>query len=511
MPEAWLRFLQHGYGYSANMQKTLIYGAILLCLPLQAQKWEPRQKAAPMPVSTETRAVVQKIIGDTLVNGQAYEYDRQLADEIGSRLTGSANYLKAVAWGEQKFKELGLTNVHTESFKVDTWEPEPGATGQMISPVNHALHLWSYGWSPSTPTKGVEGEVVYLPSFTEEGISKMRDQVQGKIVFFDIHSLPQPMVMAKYFRAANALAAMGPTALLVRGGTNGTESMGYLIPGGKLLGFPVAQIGAEDGLLLKRLLDRGPVRIGLQFSNRCSKAVDVPQVVGEIRGSETPDEVVILGAHLDSWNPGTGAQDNGTGVATVIDAAREMQSLGRPPRRTVRFILFGGEEEGKVGSVAYAKQHRTEMDKIDAVLITDTGAEPAKGWLLMGRTDEQEALAQVEPLLSGLGSGGTSDESMVLLETDHIGFDVLGVPTLVLWTDLTKYTALHHKASDTFDSVDKATLLQGDATVIATTYAIADAATAFAHHLDAKEVNEMMKPTNRFEDFEYYKEHGLLP
>jgi Zn-dependent M28 family amino/carboxypeptidase len=233
--------------------------------------------------------------------------------------------------------------------------------------------------------------------------------------------------------------------------------------------------------------------------------------VGEIRGSEAPDEVVILGAHLDSWNPGTGAQDNGTGVATVIDAAREIQSLGHAPRRTVRFILFGGEEQGKVGSVAYAKQHRKEMDKIDAVLITDTGAELAKGWLLMGRTDEQEALAQVGPLLSGLGSGSTSTETRELLETDHIGFDVLGVPTLVLWTDLTKYMALHHKASDTFDSVDKATLLQGDATVIATTYAIANAATSLGPHLNAAEVREMMKPTGRIEDFEYYKEHDLLP
>ena len=380
--------------------------------------------------------MVQRIIGDTLVNGQAYEYDRQLADEIGPRLTGSANYLKAVAWGEQKFKQLGLTNVHTELFKIDTWEPEPGATGQVLSPVNHTLHVWSYGWSPSTPAKGVEGELVYLPSFTEEGLQKMRDQLRAKIVFFDINSLPQPMVLAKYFRAARALASMEPAALLVRGGPNGTENMGYVLPGGTLMSFPVAQIGAEDGFLLKRLLDRGPVRIGLQFTKRCSKGVEVPQVVGEIRGSETPEDVVILGAHLDSWNPGTGAQDNGTGVATVIDAAREIQSLGHAPRRTVRFILFGGEEEGKVGSVAYAKQHRSEMAKIDAVLITDTGADLSKGWLVMGRTDEQEALAQVEPLLSGLGSGGSSTETRELLETDHIGFDVLGVPTLVLWTDL---------------------------------------------------------------------------
>lgn len=502
-----------GIRYSAKMRKPLISIVFLLCLPLLAQKQEsrPPSKTSALPVSTETRATVQKIIGDTLVNGQAYEYDRELADDIGPRLTGSANYLKAVTWGEQKFKELGLTHVHAETFRIDTWEPAPGASGQVLSPVNHTLHLWSYGWSPSTPAKGVESELVYLPSFTEEGVKEMRDQVHGKIVFFDISSLPRPMVMAKYFRAANALASLGPAALLLRGGPNGSENMGYLVPGGALQDFPIAQIGAEDNLLLKRLLDRGPVRISLQFTNHCSKAVEVPEVVGEIHGSETADEVVILGAHLDSWNPGTGAQDNGTGVATVIDAAREIQSLGHAPRRTVRFILFGGEEQGKVGSVAYAKQHRTEMDKIDAVLITDTGAELAKGWLLMGRTDEQEALAEVEPLLSGLGSGSTSTETRELLETDHIGFDVLGVPTLVLWTDITKYMALHHKASDTFDSVDKATLLQGDATVIATTYAIADAATSLAPHLNAAAVREMMKPTGRIEDFEYYKEHDLLP
>jgi hypothetical protein len=112
---------------------------------------------------------MQKIVGDTLVNGQAYEYDRQLADEIGPRLTGSANYLKAVTWGEQKFKELGLSNVHTETFKIDTWEPKPGATGHVLSPVNHTLHLWSYGWSPSTPANGVEAELVLPAQFHRRG------------------------------------------------------------------------------------------------------------------------------------------------------------------------------------------------------------------------------------------------------------------------------------------------------------------------------------------------------
>lgn len=465
-----------------------------------------------MPVSMETKAVMTKIIGDTVVGGQAYEYDRQLADEIGPRLTGSPNYLKAVTWGQAKFKELGLTNVHTENFKSDTWEPEAGATGRVLSPVEHTLHVWSYGWSPSTPKKGVSGDLVYIPSLTVDGLKKMGD-LSGKIVFYTRASMPQPFTLKNFLDAAAQLNTMHPAALVAAGGKDGTESMGGMSFDGTLSPFPVAQMGLEDTLLLKRELDakKGPVRLEFEFTNRTKKAVEVPEVIAEIKGTEKPDEVVIIGGHLDSWNPGTGASDNGTGAATVVDAAREMMSLGHAPKRTVRFILFGGEEQGLLGSTAYAKAHAAEMGKIDAVLISDTGGETAKGWYLMGRSDEKSALKDVAPVLSGLGSDGTSDDVEFLFETDHAGFDIQGVPSLVLWTDTTKYFTLHHKASDTFDNVNKATLLQGAATVIATAYAIADSSAPFAPHLSQTQVEDMLKGAKQWEDYQALKGAGMVP
>ncbi|WP_158794332.1 M28 family metallopeptidase, partial [Granulicella sp. L60] len=181
------------------------------------------------------------------------------------------------------------------------------------------------------------------------------------------------------------------------------------------------------------------------------------------------------------------------------------------PRRTMRFILFGGEEEGLVGSNAYSKKHLADMPSIDAVLISDTGAQPSKGWYLMGRADEKDALAPIEPLLAGLGSSGTNPDTEFLFETDHAGFDVFGVPTLVLWNDVDKYFKLHHQASDTFDSVVQADLTQGVATTAATAYAIADSAQPFAPHDTPAQVEDMLKKANELDNYKSLKAAGFVP
>ena len=177
----------------------------------------------------------------------------------------------------------------------------------------------------------------------------------------------------------------------------------------------------------------------------------------------------------------------------------------------MRFILFGGEEEGLIGSTAYAKKHAAEMSSIDAVLISDTGAQPSKGWYLMGREDEKEAMAPIEPLLSGLGAANTSPDTEFLFETDHAGFDVQGVPTLVLWNGVDKYFRLHHQASDSFDSVVKADLNQGVAVTAATAYAIADSAQSFAPHLTAAEVQAMLKKANELDNYNALKSMDWVP
>jgi carboxypeptidase Q len=469
--------------------------------------------ATPIPVSPETRTAVTKLIGDVIVNGKAYDYDRHLADNIGPRLTGSDNYVHAVSWATEQFKALGLKNVHTESFTMPAlWEPETPATGNIIEPHNQTLHIYSAGWSPSTPAEGITGKVTYIADFLPiDKLIASKDKIAGNIVLLDNASFGEKPTIGDEIKGLALLNSFGPKAVLLTGRANGTQNAGSLSFNGEMAAMPVAQLGLEDDLLIKRLLEQGPVTIHFAFKNRVRPTTEVNNVIAEIPGREDPNSIVIVGAHLDSWHPGTGAQDNGTGVATVLEVARAVQSLGRPPRRTMRFILFGGEEEGLVGSNAYSKKHLADMPSIDAVLISDTGGQPAKGWYLMGRTDEKEALTNVEPLLAGLGSNDTSTDTEFLFETDHAGFDVFGVPTLVLWNGVDKYFKLHHQASDTFDSVVQPDLTQGVATTAATAYAIADSAQPFAPHDTPAQIEEMLKNAKELDNYKSLKAAGFVP
>ncbi|HEU4635253.1 MAG TPA: M20/M25/M40 family metallo-hydrolase [Edaphobacter sp.] len=466
---------------------------------------------AQIPVSPQTRTEVADLIGDIMVNGQAYEYDRQLSDTIGPRLTGSDNYVHAVGWAQEKFRALGLANVHTEAFTIPaTWEPEVPAVGKIITPRIQQLHIYSVGWSPSTPSDGIKGSVTYLKSMTVEGVDAQKEALAGKIILIDHQSLVD-LTFSKILKGLDRLSKLGPKALLLAGGPNGTESATALTFDGSILPFPAAQIGAEDASLIKRMLGAGQVSVEFSFRNRIRKNVKVDNVVAEIPGRELPNEVVIVAGHLDSWHPATGAQDNGTGAATVLDVARAIKASGHPPRRTVRFLLFGGEEQGILGSTAYVRQHQKEMASIDCVLISDTGAQRAKGWYVMGREDERAALNNVEPLLTGLGSGDTTPSVEFLFQTDHISFDLLGVPTLVLWNDTDKYFKLHHKASDSFDSVNQADLNQGVATTAATTYAIADSDQPFAPHQSPAQVEDWLRKDSQWDDYQFFKSVGVFP
>ena len=356
-----------------------------------------------------------------------------------------------------------------------------------------------------------KGTVVYLEHLTPEGVEAQKDRLGGQIVLVDRASVGENAPFGQILKASEMLAKTNAKAVLMYGGANGTETASSLSFDGSISPIPVAQIGVEDVQLIRRMMEHGAVTVEFSFKNRIRRDVTVNNVVAEIAGRDLPNEVVIVGGHLDSWHPGTGAQVNGTGAATAIDVARAIKASGKPPRRTVRFILFGGEEQGLLGSVAYAKRHSGEMGAIDCVLISDTGAQPAKGWYVMGREDEQKALTNVEPLLAGLGSNQTTTSVEFLFETDHIGFDVQGVPTLVLWNDVDKYFRLHHKASDTFDAVTQADLNQGVATTAATAYAIADSAQSFAAHDTPAQVEEFLKNAKQWDDYQYFKSKSVLP
>ena len=244
--------------------------------------------------------------------------------------------------------------------------------------------------------------------------------------------------------------------------------------------------------MIRRLLESGPVSVQIELENKVFGPTQVNNVIAELRGSERPDEWILIGAHLDSWDFGTGAQDNGTGSIMVMEVARALAALGKPPRRSIRFALWGGEEQGLLGSYAYTQAHLAELDKCVAVLNTDNGAGHPKGWKVEGRKDLRDAMQPISDSLLKDFSG--DDLSMdVSYDTDHGPFMLQGIPALDLKVDMAHYGEIHHKSSDTFDKVDPVDLKAGAAIVAVTAYVIAQYPNPIAPHIDHAAVGAIIK------------------
>jgi carboxypeptidase Q len=454
-----------------------------------------------------------RLAGQLLVAGKAYEYDRQLADEIGPRLTGSPNYVKATGWAVAEFTRLGLANVHQESWEIPAaWEPETVATARMILPHEQRLHLESEGWSPSTPAGGVRGNVFWLKTLSEDAVKENAAKIKGSIVLVDRSSVMgdgSPILFGRLFDSLHLVGEEGAKAIILGLGTTNNVSsvVGNTAFKGTVDPLPSGNLGLEDTLLLERLLAAGPVEVEFSFKNHIREHVKVNNVVAEIPGSEANGEYVVVGGHLDSWHLGTGAEDNGTGAAAVMAIAQAVKASGLIPRRTMRFILFGGEEQGLLGSVQYVRNHLGEMANCAGVFVTDSGGEAPLGWYTFGRDDDKQALTPIHSLLASLGAGETTNESNHIFQTDEGPFLVHGVPAFVLWTDTTKYELLHHKPSDTFDKVNERDLNLGAAVVGLTAYAVADAPGRVKQLTDAQMQDQLkeVKVLGQYQDMVAHK------
>lgn len=222
-----------------------------------------------------------------------------------------------------------------------------------------------------------------------------------------------------------------------------------------------------------------------ELTDEIGRPTQVNNVVAESRGRELPHEWVLLGAH------GTGAQDNGTGVVMVLEAARAIASLGKPPQRTIRFALWAAEEPGPPGSAMFIKTHRSELPGCIAVLNTDNGAGPPRGWYVNGRQDLREAMRPISARLRDLRADGLSMDASC--GSDDCPFLLEGIPALKLWVDTAQYRQVHHQASDTFDKVDANSFRAGGAVVAMTTYAIADAPSRLAPHIGQDTVRQILR------------------
>ena len=425
---------------------------------------------------------------------------RRLTDEIGGRVTGSPEMAKAAQWGIAGFRAAGV-DVHTERYTMPVSWKEGATRLTILSPAGNGatLRAVSEGSGPATPRDGIEADVIDIGAGTEADFSRAGN-LKGTILlahseigstWADLFTeyLRPPAIIARAVKegAAAILWTGARERLLLYRHTNSLT--------GEIDKIPQAVVAREDALKLARLVAATPgkVRIKLAMPNEIGGPIEQENVVGEIRGYEKPDEVVLLGAHLDSWELGTGALDNGCNAALVIEAARAIKATGLIPKRTIRFVLFSGEEQGAVGSFAYLKSHAAELDKLRAVIIFDSGSGRVPGYSLGGRRDTESGLAQIlKPLAAWGVTEHTADASF---GTDNFDFLLEGVPTFVANNEIANYLANYHAASDTFDKVDQREMKMNTVIAALTAWGIADRAEPIGKRLSRAELDTLVKET----------------
>src|SRR5262250_783097 len=343
--------------------------------------------AAKGPSEDGTMPALVKIAGQGEMNAHAFEFLSELSDEVGARVTGSPAERKAEEWGTGKMKSIGLESVHTEKYTIWKGWTRGTAEAELLTPVRRKLHVDAMGWTGSTAAGGAEADLVTVNLFDVDNEIKNASRLKGKIPVVIMKGRPPQNPGSLFARFGDLIRAAGAAgAVAVIGGQGGSKAAGMNLTHTGILGFnadfavPVLSMSAEDQGQLERFLERGMTpRVRFNVQNTFTNGpVETANVVGEIRGREHPEEILVVGGHLDSWDLSEGTTDNGSGAAATLGAAEAIMRSGQRPRRTIRFVLFTGEEEGLDGSFAYMKQHQTEMKNHLGSLVIDGGQGPAK-------------------------------------------------------------------------------------------------------------------------------------
>lgn len=435
----------------------------LLALSLSAQE-----------ITEAYRATAQKLIDAALKDDGGMDKMTWLCDRIGHRLSGSPGYDQAVQWAAEQMKRDGLENVRTPPVKVPHWV-RGAETVEMVHPRVKPIAMLGLGGSVGTPKDGITADVIATKDY-EHLKSLGREKVAGKIVFFDIPFENYRKNVAFRAGGASAAAKMGAVAMVMRSAGLATRNVphtGSLRYEEGVEKVPAAALGEEDAMLISRLLNAGVnVKLKINMEAHTLPDHDTAQVIGEIRGSEKPDEVVVIGGHLDSWDVGSGAHDDGGGCVSAWQAVVLMKKLGLRPRRTVRVVLFANEENGTRGANAYKEMIGPAGIKNHVAAIEmDGGAERPLGF---GVTANDKAMAQakqIAALLEPIGAGqitpggGGADIGPITRE---------GVPAFGLRTVGEHYFDWHHTQADTLDKINPDDLRKNIATMAVMTFVLAD-------------------------------------
>jgi carboxypeptidase Q len=446
------------------------------------------------------------LIDQAMNRSEVMQNLRHLTDIIGPRLSGSPAMRRANDWTAQRFKAYGLTAALEQYDFGMTWE-RGSASLRLTAPFSREVTAHSWAWTDGTGGKMLAGPVVLTDLSTAESLAVYRNKVKGTWVLtraaYPMWNPDGPeMTPADSLRlqeqiklrqspfadtSAAAVAARRQFQLDLPYALKKAGALGTLVDGSKEHGLmtmsgspnrvsplPNLVISHEDYTLMTRLIGAGITpRLEGRVENRMGTSrVKQWNTVAEIRGSKQPGQVVILGAHLDSWDLGTGTTDNGTGSMLVLEAARVLAKSGLKPDRTIRFILFSGEEQGLLGSRAYAEAHQGQADSIQAVLVIDNGTGAITGQALQGRKDLEGLWKDLLAPVARFGADSVRDANKN--GTDHLSFLPYGVPGFN-FDQLTRgYNHTHHSQSDTYDKAVAEDLKQAAAVMAVTAFELAN-------------------------------------
>jgi carboxypeptidase Q len=418
------------------------------------------------------RAQADSLIHAATRDSAAWNRIAELTDRFGPRFSGTPQLEQSIDWILAQMQSDGLENVHGEAVMVPHWvRGEESAT--LITPRRTRLHMVGLGGSVGTPNGAIEGEVLVVESFAE--LTRRAAEARGKIVLFDA-PFTNYGETGQYRRVGAIEAArVGATALLIRSvGPFGMQSphTGGMRYNDSLTRIPAAALSMEDAMMLHRMQRRGdPVRVRLAMAAQMLPDAPSRNVIAEIRGRELPDEVVVLGGHIDSWDIAPGAMDDGGGAVAAWQAVLLMKRLGLRPRRTVRVVLWTNEENGLRGGNAYRDAHRAQIPSHVLAMESDGGVFSPLGFGFSGTDSAFALVRQLGALLEPIGAGRITRGQG---EADISPLVALGVPGMGLSVEDSRYFWYHHTEADTPDKLDPAEVARSVAAMAVMAYVAAD-------------------------------------
>jgi len=496
------------------MHKRLL--GLLVAVVLTSAATRANDAARPAgPAEDGTRPALVRIAGEGFMNSQAFAYLTDLSDNIGARVTGSPEGQKSIDWGLAKMKAIGLTNVRAENYSIWKGWTRGTASAEMLAPLHRKLYVESMGWTASTAPNGTDADVVTANLFDMDGEIQNIHRFRGKIVLMKPQGSPKKgfwLIFAQYGDFLVALQKAGAVAVI--GGQAGFKAEGMHLTHTGIIGFardfaiPVVDMAMEDQGQLERLLAAGKtVRLHLNVQNSFTDGpVDTANVVGEITGGEHPEQVVVVGAHLDSWDLSEGTTDDGTGVSGVLAAADAIMKSGQRPRRTIRFILFTGEEQGLLGSLAYVKQHAAEMKDHLGAIVLDEGQGPIKEFQMGGRNDLIPPMEAFVDALENVREIRVIDRCEFGMDTG--AFILAGLPGINMQQDSPDYKYTNHSAADALEAVKPDVLTQNATIMAMTAFWLADRPDRFASPWSPDRTARMLREKG---EYDFLKAFGLWP